>query len=507
LAEEAVEPILIESEPSQLGAGAMAMSSLAATSQPVLELVAIYVYDAFNRRVGRFVNQVSYFSYTWDGWHEAEEYRNATVGSQYVWGEQLDELVAYRYRKTNSWASFYVAEGVEHSPARILNQSGAVSEIQEYDPYGRTYRFNQTGTPIDLSAVGNPYGWKGHRVDDETGFVYMRNRFYHTGWGRFLSSDPIGVWGDGGNHGNQYAYGWLLPTAVVDRHGKFGWGWIAGAIIGVVVSVVVEAVVSTVQGREANYKDAIVSGAVAGAVVGALIDPATAGLAAVAGAGAIGGGSGEIARQAFNGEFAPEKVGLAMAGGAIGGAAGHGLAKAVPVVVDAAKRVVAATASSAAPAAVGAGAGKGASDVVRKAMSPVAPNPCPIRTVGTMARVSGKVSDRAQLVGRTPGKTSRTGREVIERMEANGTVRLGPDGKEFLALNGRWYPIAEADMSHIKDAVTWWNETGRGFGARATEVRQWMLDSANYVLDHFSLNRSAGAAGAALGQRYLPALK
>lgn len=48
-------------------------------------------------------------------------------------------------------------------------------------------------------------------------------------------------------------------------------------------------------------------------------------------------------------------------------------------------------------------------------------------------------------------------------------------------------------MSHTTDAVTWWNQTGRHQGERSEEVRKWMLDSNNYVLDHNSINRSAGA--------------
>ena len=83
-------------------------------------------------------------------------------------------------------------------------------------------------------------------------------------------------------------------------------------------------------------------------------------------------------------------------------------------------------------------------------------------------------------------------------------LRDGPRGTEFKASDGEWYPLKEADMAHRTDAVKWWNETGRQYGAKAPEVRTWMLDSKNYVLDHFSLNRSAGAS---LPDRYLPPLK
>ena len=34
-----------------------------------------------------------------------------------------------------------------------------------------------------------------------------------------------------------------------------------------------------------------------------------------------------------------------------------------------------------------------------------------------------------------------------------------------------------ADMAHLTDAVSWWNSTGRYYGAKSPEVREWMLDS------------------------------
>lgn len=48
-------------------------------------------------------------------------------------------------------------------------------------------------------------------------------------------------------------------------------------------------------------------------------------------------------------------------------------------------------------------------------------------------------------------------------------------------------------MAHIKDAVVWWNEKGRFYGAKAPEVRAFMLDSNNYYLELYSINRPQGA--------------
>ena len=120
-----------------------------------------------------------------------------------------------------------------------------------------------------------------------------------------------------------------------------------------------------------------------------------------------------------------------------------------------------------------------------------------------------KISNRLKYLGRTPGKASKTGREVFERMMKGKppTARIrkvkGKDVKEFFD-GKKWRDIKEADMGHIDDAVSWWNKTGRQYGAKSKEVREWMLDSKNYVLEYYKTNRSNGAK---LLEKYLPPLK
>ncbi|TMO04455.1 GH-E family nuclease [Pseudoalteromonas sp. S558] len=91
-------------------------------------------------------------------------------------------------------------------------------------------------------------------------------------------------------------------------------------------------------------------------------------------------------------------------------------------------------------------------------------------------------------------KKSKTGKEVIQRLRDKGKIKNTRKGEVFQASDGEWYPLSEADMAHEPmDAVKYWNTTGRKHGAKSKEVREWMLDSNNYTLDHYSLNRSAGA--------------
>ncbi|MBM9592382.1 hypothetical protein JWG41_18205 [Leptospira sp. 201903075] len=67
----------------------------------------------------------------------------------------------------------------------------------------------------------------------------------------------------------------------------------------------------------------------------------------------------------------------------------------------------------------------------------------------------------------------------------------------FTELSGEW---RRYNIAHLSDAVTWWNSTGRAYGSRSPEVRKWMLDSDNYVIDYYKINRSSGGK---LRERYL----
>ena len=104
-------------------------------------------------------------------------------------------------------------------------------------------------------------------------------------------------------------------------------------------------------------------------------------------------------------------------------------------------------------------------------------------------------------MGRTPGKASRIGREVFERMKKNNTAReyiddFGDTVKEFWDDGSKiWRDIKEADMGHIKSAVDWWNDVAikNGYLPKGKEVREFMLDSSNYVYEYYKTNRSKGA--------------
>jgi hypothetical protein len=71
-------------------------------------------------------------------------------------------------------------------------------------------------------------------------------------------------------------------------------------------------------------------------------------------------------------------------------------------------------------------------------------------------------------------------------------------------VEGEWISVAKTDMSHLEDAVVYWNREGYAYGARSAEVRKWMRDPNNYELEHYATSRARGGASA---ETYRPPLK
>jgi hypothetical protein len=152
-----------------------------------LELSAVYLYDAFNRRVTSILVDPSVSEtqlHTWDGWQQATQHRIeqqqpsgqwvATPTKQFVWGSQLDELVAYRRLSGGAWQNYYLLHGGQETAAKLVDAAGNVVETYEYDPYGRVSVYvGSSATAVAASAaacrvadrvgagsVGRPLLWR-----------------------------------------------------------------------------------------------------------------------------------------------------------------------------------------------------------------------------------------------------------------------------------------------------------------------------------------------------------
>ena len=155
--------------------------------------MAIYAYDAFNRRIVTSVVGGETAFHTYDGWRQVVQYTLQVVSGiyyaaptkEFVWGSRLDELIAYRRRVwasgSYSWESYYVAHGGQDTAVKLVVATGAVVEQYEYDSYGRVTVYDGSGALVNgglSSGRGLPFLWKAIRLDYETGLLYMRNRYF-----------------------------------------------------------------------------------------------------------------------------------------------------------------------------------------------------------------------------------------------------------------------------------------------------------------------------------------
>ena len=111
-------------------------------------------------------------------------------------------------RKTGSQTPVYLMKDI-HGDATALLRSNSQVGTYDYDEYGNLA--DSTG------SIDNPYRYCGEYFDEETGFIYLRNRYYNPEVGRFTSEDPAK---DGDNW---YVYCGNNPVKFADP-----WGLVAG---------------------------------------------------------------------------------------------------------------------------------------------------------------------------------------------------------------------------------------------------------------------------------------
>ena len=73
------------------------------------------------------------------------------------------------------------------------HQRRKVVESYRYSVYGEEEIINERGRVVSDSSVGNPWRYRGKRVDKEVGLMYFGYRYYDPEVGRWISPDPAGT--------------------------------------------------------------------------------------------------------------------------------------------------------------------------------------------------------------------------------------------------------------------------------------------------------------------------
>jgi len=185
-------------------------NQLATISGPVS---ATYAYDANALRTTKTTGGNT-THYTWSTGN-VPNILQETTGSNttnYIYGPDNTPLEQI----TPANAVLYYSHDQQGSTRLITDTSASPQNTYTYDPYG-----NITASSV---TVTNPLQYDGQYTDAETGYTYLRNRYYDHTTAQFLTQDPAIA-----TTMSPYAYVADNPLNEIDPMGLCGgWGWATG---------------------------------------------------------------------------------------------------------------------------------------------------------------------------------------------------------------------------------------------------------------------------------------
>ena len=218
-------------------------------------------------------------NYTWSSGkllRESRKVNAVTTTIDYIYGS--DGIIGFYHNTT----PYYYVKNLQGDVTAIVNQAGTIVARYTYDAFGNHTVLNPNNTPNTTTTfIGNvnPIRYRSYYYDIETGFYYLKSRYYDPQVGRFINADSIDEAHDAKgivNGLNLYSYCNNNPVMHRDDDGdswwkgignwfKNNWKWVAGAAIVVGLAI---ATVAT-GGAAAGVAGFIVAGAFKGATIGA----------------------------------------------------------------------------------------------------------------------------------------------------------------------------------------------------------------------------------------------
>lgn len=166
--------------------------------------IATYTYDGTGMRTSKTYNDVMTKFY-WDRGYISNEAVNGTftannyIGAQGIFARESEDATNYMFKNG-------------HGDVVKLVSNGTVTQNYDFNAYGNQKVESNT-------ADTNPFRYCGEYFDQESGFIYLRSRYYDPSMGRFITEDPVK---DGTNW---FVYCENDPVNRIDITGK-EWGYI-----------------------------------------------------------------------------------------------------------------------------------------------------------------------------------------------------------------------------------------------------------------------------------------
>ncbi|MCA9544650.1 MAG: hypothetical protein KC613_09685 [Myxococcales bacterium] len=178
------------------------------------DAVIDYDYDVDGQRVGRTVTvgeAVHTTRYVIDKvgeWSQLleEHAADGALLAEYTYGQELLSL-----RRANT-ERYYVVDGSQ-SVRALTDGDGAITDLYAYDAFG--------GLLDEVGDTENPHLFGGQYLDPNTGYYYMRARWYDPEAGRFTSRDPVEGLERDPQTLHRYVYVRNEPLTSYDPNGEF----------------------------------------------------------------------------------------------------------------------------------------------------------------------------------------------------------------------------------------------------------------------------------------------
>ena len=197
-----------------------------------------YTYDAFGLRRSKTAGGTE-TSYVYEKGKLLREIRGSEK-IDYLYGE--DGIIGIKIGSEK----YLYRKNVFGDVTEIYNEAGTLVGKYNYNAFGEC----EIETDEGGIAEKNPIRYRGYYYDEETGFYYLKTRYYDPEIGRFITIDDTSYLdADGINGLNLYAYCGNNPVMNVDPEGTSWWsnfwnstfgkvlGWIGIGILSVAATV------------------------------------------------------------------------------------------------------------------------------------------------------------------------------------------------------------------------------------------------------------------------------